>query len=116
MNKDHRRLRRRKAAYPITVIDTMTREALGTVVDLSESGLMIVAPTALCADALFQCELHFPPGSGVDGILNTGLHELWSRPEPGSGRTLIGFRIIDISNDDKLRLRRWVAEPGSEYV
>ena len=26
------------------------------------------------------------------------------------------IRIIDIGNDDKLRLRRWVAEPGSVYV
>lgn len=48
--------------------------------------------------------------------LCVGLHELWSRPEPGSGQMLIGFRIIDIASDDKLRLRRWVIEPGSEYV
>lgn len=116
MSKDHRRLKRRKGDYPTSVVDTMTREPIGTVVDLSETGLMIMAPVALCADALFQCELHFPPGRGFDAPLSVGLHELWSRPEPGSGQMLIGFRIIDIASDDKMRLRRWVAEPGGEYV
>lgn len=39
-----------------------------------------------------------------------------THPEPGSGQMPIGFRIIDIASDDKMRLRRWIAEPGGEYV
>lgn len=114
MTEESRRLQRRKADSPITAIDAMTGQRLGMVVDLSESGMMLSSEQTVAADALFQCELQFSPGSGQP--VNVGLHELWSTADDASGATLIGFRFIDISKDDRARLRAWVAEPGSRYV
>lgn len=114
MTNESRRMQRRKADSPIRVIDTMTGLQLGTVVDLSESGMMLSAAQAVCADALFQCELQF--SQGLELPVKIGLHELWSTYDDANHITLIGFRFIDISKQDRLRLRKWVAEPGSRYV
>jgi len=114
MNDESRRLPRRKADMPITVIDAMTGQSLGMVVDLSESGMMLSAQQAVCADALFQTELQFSRDTGMP--IKVGLHELWSTTDDASGAVLIGFRFIDISKHDRSRLRDWVAEPGSHYV
>lgn len=114
MSDESRRLPRRKADMPITVIDAMTGQRLGTVIDLSESGMMLSAEQAVFADALFQSELQFSHGHGL--AIKAGLHELWSTTDDASGAVLIGFRFIDISKDDRNRLRDWVAQPGSQYV
>jgi hypothetical protein len=114
MNDESRRLKRRKADSTITVIDAMTGLRLGMVIDLSESGMMLSAEQAVCADALFQSELQFTKGPGLP--IKVGLHELWSTTDDTSGAVLIGFRFIDISKDDRSRLGDWVAEPGSHYV
>ena len=114
MSDESRRLPRRRADSPITVIDAMTGQRLGMVIDLSESGMMLNADQAVCADALFQSELQF--SNGAVPTIKAGLHELWSTTDDASGSVLIGFRFIDISKDDRSRLRAWVAAPGSQYV
>lgn len=114
MSEESRRLPRRKADSPITVIDAMTGQRLGLVIDLSESGMMVSSEQAIRADALFQSELQFSQGALAP--IKAGLHELWSTTDDASGSVLIGFRFIDISKDDRTRLRTWVAEPGSQYV
>ncbi|WP_297801095.1 PilZ domain-containing protein [Arenimonas sp. GDDSR-1] len=114
MTEESRRLQRRKADTPITVIDAMTGQRLGMVIDLSESGMMLSSEQSVAADALFQCELQFSHGAAQP--VKVGLHELWSTSDEASGAVLIGFRFIDISKDDRIRLRAWVAEPGSHYV
>ena len=114
MSDEARRLRRRKADSPITVIDAMTGQRLGMVIDLSESGMMLSAEQAVCTDALFQSEMQFAKDPGLP--IKVGLHELWSTTDDSSGAVLIGFRFIDISKDDRIRLRDWMAEPGSQYL
>lgn len=113
MTEESRRLRRRRADSPIAVIDTMTGQRLGLVIDLSESGMMISTEKAVCTDALFQCELQFT--RGIDIPIKVGLHELWSTIDTDTGLTLIGFRFIDIGKDDRRRINSWVDQPGSTY-
>ena len=92
----------------------MTGLSLGQVIDLSESGMMISAETAVCTDALFQCEIQF--SRGIETPVKVGIHELWSTIDADSGATLIGFRFIDIGKDDRRRINSWVNEPGSIYA
>lgn len=114
MTTESRRSQRRKVDQTILVIDTMTGQQLGTVVDLSETGLRLMTDTAMNADALFQCELRFTQKQCAP--INVGMHELWCSESTENSSMLIGFRFIDISKDDRFRLREWVAEPGSQYT
>ena len=47
-------VRRRKVADTITVVDTMTDEAVGRLGNRSETGMLLIANTALVDDAAFQ--------------------------------------------------------------
>lgn len=116
MNDDYRKLKRRKTELTVQVIDAMTQQLLGTISDLSESGMMIVAKKAIAPDGLYQFELIFPLSTGIAKPINVGAHELWTESSAIDGVTVAGFRFIDISRDDKTRLRDWVNEPGSRYA
>lgn len=116
MTEDQRRLRRRKSDSGINVMDMMTQTALGTISDLSETGMMITTPLEIYPDGLYQCEIRFPIGSGTIGSIHVGAQELWTRPDGDTGKFAVGFRFIDISRDARRRIHAWVNEPGSTYA
>jgi len=116
MTEDQRRLRRRKSDSGIPVMDMMTQRALGTISDLSETGMMISTQETIYPDGLYQCEIRFPTGSGTIGTVLVGAQELWTRPDGDTGRYAVGFRFIDIGKDERRRIHAWVNEPGSTYA
>jgi c-di-GMP-binding flagellar brake protein YcgR len=117
MNTENiRRHPRRKTEHAIQVEDTLTQNLLGTISDLSETGMMLVTRSHIDADSLYQCLLHFPPALRLGEPMAVGCQELWSETSELDGLTVVGFRFIDISRDDRQRLKQWVHEPGSRYA
>lgn len=116
MAEDQRRLKRRKIDAGIPVIDMMTQTVLGTISDLSETGMMITTQQAIYPDGLYQCEIRFPTAMGTIGAVSVGAQELWTRPDGASGRFAVGFRFVDIGKDERRRIHAWVNEPGSTYT
>lgn len=110
------RARRRQVNERIEVIDTVAERVLGVVVDLSESGMMILSPRLLPEDALFQLRiaLNFPDGRRH--ALDLGSQRLWAEPAQRPGEYWIGFRFIDVAPGDLALLRVWVGRPGGSYV
>jgi hypothetical protein len=115
MNKEIRRLKRRKSEQLISVIDTMTQKPMGLVADLSESGMMLISNSEITPDGLYQCELNFPRSIGILGPIKVGIHELWSETNSRNGQFVVGFRFIDITREDRIQIRDWVNEPDSQY-
>lgn len=111
-----RRHPRRKTEHTIQVEDMVTQNLLGTISDLSETGMMLVTRTHIDADSLYQCLLHFPPALLLGEAMTIGCQELWSETSELDGLTIVGFRFIDISREDRKRLKQWVNEPGSRYA
>lgn len=116
MTEDQRRLKRRKSDSGIPVLDLMTQTVLGTISDLSETGMMLSTKTSIYPDGLFQCEIRFPTAAGTIGTVLVGAQELWTRPDGDSGMFVVGFRFIDIGKDERRRIQAWVNEPGSTYA
>ena len=107
MNRDLRRARRRKADATILVVDAMTDEALGRLGNLSETGLLLMAATALPDDALFQLRFALP-GAGGPVPVEVGAHLLWQDAAGASGQCWSGFRFITVPPDAAYALRDWV--------
>ena len=106
---EYRRAMRRKADKGIEVLDTMTEKAVGHLSDLSESGLLLIAHQPMTSDALYQLRFRLPgPRGGVHAV-EAGAHELWSDPAAAPGQVWTGFRFIDLSPQDLLFVRNWVA-------
>ena len=116
MSEEIRRLKRRKTDQLISVVDTMTQKPMGLVADLSESGMMLISNSPITQDALYQCELIFPRHLGIQAPIKAGIQELWSDSENHQGQNVVGFRFVDINNEDRMQIREWVNEPGSIYT
>ena len=113
---EYRRAKRRKVEKRSEVFDCMTERVIGTLSDLSETGMLMIANQALVNDALYQLRFNLTEASGTIRSIGVGAHELWSDPAAAPGQVWIGFRFIDISAPDLLLLRAWVNKPGSEHV
>ena len=107
---EYRRAARRKADKGIEVVDAMTEKVVGQLSDLSETGLLLIAHQAMASDALYQLNFRLSgPRGGAAHTVEVGAHELWSDPAAAPGQIWTGFRFIDISPQDLVFLRNWVA-------
>lgn len=107
---EYRRAKRRKADKGIEVLDTMAEKVVGHLSDLSESGMLLNAHQAMNSDALYQFRFRLPdPRGGAAHAVEVGAHELWNDPAAAPGQIWTGFRFIDMSPQDLVFIRKWVA-------
>ena len=110
MSEELRRFKRRTPDRKVEVIDTMTMEPIGTIVNISEFGIMLLASSAVAADAIYQCEIHFPPEYRFNRPFIIGIQEMWSEPVAAGGVSATGYRIIDIERADRMKIVEWINE------
>ena len=105
---EYRRKHRRNPDRMIEVQDVMTEAVVGRIGNLSETGLLIQADQPLADDALYQFRFSLYDNSGHRHTLEVGAHQLWSEQSGPHEPRWIGFRFIDISPADAVRLAEWV--------
>ena len=111
---EHRRKRRRNPDRVVDIQDVMTESLVGRIGNLSETGMLIQADQPLVDDGLFQFRFALHDRDGSRHAFEVGAHHLWSEPAATPEQSWIGFRFIDISPDDALRLREWVHADGDD--
>lgn len=111
MSEEFRRYRRRDAGQKIEVVDLMTEQSIGTIVNISEYGIMIIAQVPISTDSIYQCEIMFPLEYQFRSPFIVGIQEMWTEPVNNNGVSCVGFRIIDIEKIDRKRVQEWVNEP-----
>lgn len=107
MIHDARRAPRRHVTESVPVIDAMTDEVIGQLGNLSESGMLLIASTALVEDALYQLRFHLA-GRGSAAPIGIGVHLLWAVPANTPGQSWCGFRFLTISEEHRGHIREWV--------
>ena len=105
---EHRRNKRKQADRAIEVMNAMTGAAMGRIGNISIDGMMMIAYTPIREDALYQISFHLPDGRGHAHPIEIGMHEQWSEQSGGAGQYWVGFRIIDVSREDKRRIETWI--------
>lgn len=115
-HNEYRRAKRRRANHDIAVIDSMTEQVVGKIGNLSESGVLLILGNPPCADALYQFHFHLPVIDGRPLDVEVGAHELWQDDAAAPGQVWTGFRFIDVAANSLENIRRWVEQPGSDYV
>jgi hypothetical protein len=110
MSEEFRRFKRRTPDRKVEVIDVMTMEPIGTVVNISEHGIMLLASSVVTVDAIYQCEIHFPAEYRFKHPFIIGIQEMWSEPVAAGGVTATGYRIIDIERTDRMKIVEWINE------
>ncbi|MCK9366089.1 MAG: PilZ domain-containing protein [Metallibacterium scheffleri] len=111
---DNRRALRKPISGVVLVENSLNGAALGRIGNLSNTGLMLIAPRRLRENALFQISFTLPGSDSRTHALEIGVHEQWTSTAVTPGQFWIGLRIIDISDADQGVLDHWLKQP--EYA
>lgn len=85
----------------IDILDAESNEVIGTLVNISVSGFMMISEKSLPENYVFQFKVVFSPGAADSHTIQLGAESLWVQEVEGSNQRWIGFHIIDISDSDK---------------
>ena len=115
MIDEFRRAKRRKVADTVIVVDTMVDAVVGRLGNLSETGMLLMANTAMQEDALYQFRFNLNDPQGREAPIEVGAHLLWQDAAHASGQRWSGFRFITVPDDHMKQLREWIDGPGGQF-
>ena len=106
-NAEYRNATRRDIHASFDVVDTMTGQRIGQLLDLSASGLQLNSLLPLIQDALYQWRFPLPAAGNQPAFeAECGIHVLWVSAET-PGEYIAGGRFIQISREVRERIIAW---------
>lgn len=111
---EHRRAPRLQTDAIVQVTNSITGELAGRIGNLSIDGMLLLANQPARDDSLFQFTFSLSDQRGQSRELEIGMHEQWSEPASVPGKHWIGFRFIDIGDQDQAVLNGWLERAGAE--
>jgi hypothetical protein len=90
----------------VRIIDKPTGRDIGQLVNISEDGIMILGTQAIAENSIMQLSLVFDSESGRTPDINVGVESLWSHSGTEGSGHWTGFYIIDVSDQDRERIRK----------
>lgn len=100
-----------RKAVPLGVIvrDVNSGQSLGTLVNLSQNGMMLFCEQPVAVNGVFQCELDVSSTVNCDlGPVKIGIESLWCQPSEQPGAYWAGFDIIDIDAEHSACLEEFL--------
>lgn len=111
MNSDAangRRARRRNVNASVPVTDAIADKPIGSIGNLSRTGLMLISSQPLHDDGVYQLSFKLPDADGRTRTLEIGMQQQWSDTPATPGQYWTGLRFIDVSDDDDAVLEDWL--------
>lgn len=109
---DKRKLPRKNLVYYLKVFNRESGELLGHLVDITQEGLMLVSENTIPENTLFSLRINFPRDIFGEETLDFSALSLWCRPDVNPLFYDTGFRLMDISLDRMLLIKRLMGEYG----
>lgn len=94
-----RRLKRHTVSAAVDVYDSNRDLYLGRLVNVHQEGLMIMGPTAVECDHLYQLQLQLSSPINSRSVIPLGVDCLWARASEDHRQHWAGFQIIDMSDE-----------------
>ncbi|MCW8943760.1 MAG: PilZ domain-containing protein [Sedimenticola sp.] len=85
----------------IDIINADTDQVIGSLVNISNSGFMMITNQSLPENYVFQFKIAFEIEKDDTQVVQVGAESLWIQEVEGSEQCWIGFHIIDISDSDQ---------------
>ncbi len=112
--KERRQHERINSPQPLPVLDQMTGEQLGLLIDLSIDGLLIETNTLLQAGSVYQLEVMLPLAVDRSKNIEFTVKVAWAEAEGQTGVYCAGLFAIDLSDYELVNieqlLKLWVLE------
>lgn len=104
---------RRTLSGVVNVVNQFDETVLGRLVNVTNAGLMLVSPTPLATDTLYQSILALPEELNGVRQIELGMDCLWTSPtHPDADMYWSGCHIIDISQEMMAHLLVLIEEFG----
>ena len=92
-----RQQQRFEPQQPIAVINMNTQKKMGTLVNITTEGLMLMSDAAINSNRIYPISLILPDAISGQKQVDLGVDCLWSRSEVEYQRYWAGFQVIDAS-------------------
>lgn len=102
--RKHERIALEATGWQAELIDQLSGEKLGEVVNLSTGGLMIITSSPIEIDSLYQVECVSRGPNDQAARFTAGVSVLWTSPASQPDTTWAGLEIIDIDLDSRKAL------------
>jgi hypothetical protein len=102
--RKHARIALKPAGWQAELIDQLSGEKLGDVVNLSTNGLMMITSKPIESDSLYQLECISRGPYDQVARFSAGVSVLWTSPASQPNTTWAGLEIIDINLESRQAL------------
>ncbi len=100
MENERRKHNRNKLDQLMELFDVSTDSRLGTLVNISLDGIMVLSPSPVPLNKVWQLKVALPSETKDGKTLILGVESLWCDSAPNVDLYWSGFQIIDISDED----------------
>jgi c-di-GMP-binding flagellar brake protein YcgR len=98
---EKRKLSRKIANDRLVIKDQISGSKVGTVVNISAAGFMLLSEKAIKTGNIYQFDLLMPQLVEQHSQISFGAEALWCSEAAQAGSYWTGFQIIDISSRDE---------------
>ena len=107
---DNRTNDRKTTDSKIVVVDLDSGENIGSLLNISISGLMLLSQSPIELDKLYRLEIQLTSKVNGKSVLQVGADALWNNALNGDQYFWTGFQIIDISENDLTIIRQFLVD------
>jgi c-di-GMP-binding flagellar brake protein YcgR len=104
---DARRTSRHAPATPMAVVDAMSSDLMGFVMDLSGGGMKLMAGVPLVDDALYQVQFELALDEAHRAPIEAGM-QVVSQRRNDDGSAVVGLRFIHLPGSHARQLAQWL--------
>ncbi|MEN8200451.1 MAG: PilZ domain-containing protein [Thermodesulfobacteriota bacterium] len=110
--KEKRRITRRHLVFYLRVFDGMSSRVLGHMIDISQSGLMLLSDEPVAVNEEHRLRMGLPwEIAGSEEVVFNAVSR-WCRPDENPDFFMSGFQIQDIDNEAQELIRFLIDEFG----
>ncbi len=97
---ERRKFKRSRSPQLLPVIDLYADQFIGTLVDLSLGGMLMMAAKPIPVHRVFQLQVKLPGKINGSDTIEFGAESVWGDPPEQIGTCWSGFQVIDISAEN----------------
>jgi hypothetical protein len=109
---EKRKIKRRYLLYYMRVYDAITRQQIGSLVDITPGGIMIVGEHTIPVGQTFHLRMELTYEVAEKPYMEFSALSKWSKPDISPSMYNSGFEISDLSPEDAVIIRHIVDSFG----
>ena len=113
---EKRQVVRRHLVFYLRVFDGMSNRVVGHLMDISQSGLMILSDEPVAVNEEYRLRMHLPWKMAGSEEIIFGATSRWCRADENPEFFLSGFQIQDIESEAEKLIRHLIKEFGMSHA